>query len=47
MSATDTEDMADTNLQNEDVPQSANDLDNNSDISTSSQSVQTASPSGV
>lgn len=47
MSATETEDMADATSQNEGVPQLANDLDNNSDISTSSQSVQTASPSGV
>ena len=47
MSATETEDMADTTLQNEGVPQSANDLDNNSDISTSNQSAQAASPSGA
>ena len=47
MSATETEDMADTTLQNEGVPESANDLDNNSDISTSSQSALAASPSGA
>ena len=45
MSATETEDMADTTLQNEGVPQSAMDLDNNSEISTSSQSAQAVSPS--
>ena len=47
MSATETEDMADTTLQNEGVPQSAMDLDNNSDIATSSQSAQAISPSGA
>lgn len=47
MSATETEDMADTTLQNEGVPQSAMDLDNNSDISSSSQSAQAFSPSGA
>ena len=47
MSATETEDMADTTLQNEGVPQSAMDLDNNSEISTSSQSAQAVSPSGA
>ena len=47
MSATETEDMADTTLQNEGVPQSSNDLGNNSDISTFSQSAQAASPSGA
>ena len=47
MSTTETEDMADTNLQNESVPQSAMDLDNNSEISTSSQSAQAVSPSGA
>jgi len=47
MSTTETEDMAETNLQNESVPQSAMDLDNNSEISTSSQSAQAVSPSGA
>ena len=47
MSATKTENMADTTLQNEGVPQSAMDLDNNSEISTSSQSAQAVSPSGA
>ena len=47
MSATETEVMADTTLQNEDVLQSAKDLDNNSDNSISSQSAQAASPSGA
>ena len=47
MSATETEDMADPTLQNEGVPQSAMDLDNNSDISTSSQSAQAIFPSGA
>ena len=47
MSAIETEDMADTNLQNESAPQSAMDLDNNSEISTSSQSAEAVSPSGA
>ena len=47
MSATETEDMADTTYQNEGVPQSADDLDNNSDNSISSHSAQAASPSGA
>lgn len=45
MSATETEDMADTTLQNEGVTQSADDQDNNTDNSISSQSAQAASPS--